>query len=181
MHWEILTIPLIALGVWIIGTLFKSEDEKTKKDGPVRGKIAGRPPGRRPVTNLDRFLEELPPPRGGRPSQRRPSRSPPRPPEARPPLREASSFSVPRETHWCGSAGARVERKRPSRPRSHDPSSRLQPSTRFDSTAYGQSRDAGRRSQDAARHNPLADFATGLFSVEQATDGRDCVRAARNI
>jgi hypothetical protein len=90
MHWEILIIPLIALGVWILGTLFKSgEDDKTKKG--VRRPIgaSGRTSGRRPVTDLDRFLEEA---RRRREMEERP-KPPPLPPPARatvarPPLRE---------------------------------------------------------------------------------------------
>jgi hypothetical protein len=96
MHWEVLIIPLIALGVWIIGTLFKSEDDKTKK-GVVRrplfppqtggGRGGGRTPGRRAVvTDLDRFLEETR--RRREPEERRKAPLPSRVPEARPPLRE---------------------------------------------------------------------------------------------
>src|SRR6516165_10363234 len=98
MHWEILIIPLIALGVWIIGTLFKSEDEKTKKGIRSRNNLPARAPGRRPVTtDLDRFLEEA---RRRRESEERP-KPPPVPPPARasvnrPPLRERPSR--PRET-----------------------------------------------------------------------------------
>jgi hypothetical protein len=86
MHWEILIIPLIALGVWIIGTLFKSEDEKTKQGVGRRGKVSGRAPGRRVVTDLDRFLEEAR--RRREPEERRKVPQPSRAPVARPPLRE---------------------------------------------------------------------------------------------
>lgn len=95
MHWEILIIPLIALGVWIIGTLFKSEDDKTKKGIGRRGNVSGRTPGRRPVTDLDRFLEEAR--RRREPEARRKTAPPPpRVPAARPPVRERPQ--PPRET-----------------------------------------------------------------------------------
>lgn len=87
MHWEILIIPLIALFVWIIGTLFKSEDDKTKKGVGRRGNVSGRPPGRRPVTDLDRFLDEA---RRRREPEvpRKTAPPPPRAPVARPTVRE---------------------------------------------------------------------------------------------
>ncbi len=88
MQWEILIIPLIALGVWILGTLFKSEDDKTKKLVGRRGNLSSRtPPGRRGVTDLDRFLEEAR--RRREPEERR--KVPPTPSRAeavRPPVRE---------------------------------------------------------------------------------------------
>ncbi|MHB1426303.1 MAG: hypothetical protein ACYC3I_24325 [Gemmataceae bacterium] len=95
-QWELLIIPLIALLVWIVGTLFKSEDDKTKKGGPGRGNVSGRTPSRRPATNLNRFLEEARRRREGdeRPKAT-PAAPPPRAPIARPPLRERAS--KPRE------------------------------------------------------------------------------------
>jgi hypothetical protein len=91
MHWEILIIPLIALGVWILGALVKGEDEKTKK--PVRrpGNASGRAP-RRPMTDLQRFLEAT----RRREAEETPQPLPPRPSIARAPLRERPS--QPRET-----------------------------------------------------------------------------------
>ncbi len=86
MRWEILIIPLIALGVWIIGTLFKSEEEKIKKGVGRRGNVSGRTPGRRLMTDLDRFLEEAR--RRRTPEERRKALPPSRVPPARPPLRE---------------------------------------------------------------------------------------------
>jgi hypothetical protein len=88
MHWEILIIPLIALGVWILGTLFKGEDERLKKNvrrpnGPPR-----RPPPRRPVTDLDRFLEEARLRREAEERRKAPPPPPPRPSISRPPLSE---------------------------------------------------------------------------------------------
>jgi hypothetical protein len=90
IHWEILIIPLIALGVWILGTLFKTgEDEKLKKGVRRPGNLPGRGPSRRPVTDLDRFLEEA---RRRREAEARPKPPPVPPPVrapvARPPLRE---------------------------------------------------------------------------------------------
>jgi hypothetical protein len=56
MHWEILILPLIAFGVWILSTIFKStDDDKTK--GPARRPEGGRIP-RRPAPALDNFLKE---------------------------------------------------------------------------------------------------------------------------
>lgn len=96
MHWEILIIPLIAVGVYILSALFKSEDDKTKKGVGRRppfspqnggGRGGGRAPGRRVVTDLDRFLEEAR--RRREPEERRKAPPPPsRAPVARPPLRE---------------------------------------------------------------------------------------------
>jgi hypothetical protein len=87
MHWEVLIIPLIALAVWIIGTLSKSEEDKTKKTIGRRPTASGRAPGRRVVTDLDRFLEEAR--RRREPEERRKAPPPPsRTPPARPPLRE---------------------------------------------------------------------------------------------
>jgi hypothetical protein len=57
MHWEVLIVPLIALGVWILGTLFKTEDNAKQQQQRRPGT---RPPGgmRPPVTDLDRFLAD---------------------------------------------------------------------------------------------------------------------------
>jgi hypothetical protein len=89
MQWEILIIPLIALGVWIMGTLFKSEDDKTKQGARGRGNVPNRGPSRRPGTNFERFLEEA---RRRREAEDRPKAAPapppPRPRVSRPPLRE---------------------------------------------------------------------------------------------
>ncbi|HEY7315255.1 MAG TPA: hypothetical protein VH643_38335 [Gemmataceae bacterium] len=94
MHWEILIIPLIALGVWILGTLFKGgEDERLKRGARRPGDLSGRTPPRRPVTDLDRFLEEA---RQRREAEER-RQAPPPPPIrtaiARSPLRERPSQS----------------------------------------------------------------------------------------
>lgn len=96
MHWEILIIPLIALGVWILGTIFKpAEDDKMKKGIRRPGTISGRGSGRRPVTDLDRFLEEA---RRRREAEERP-KPPPPPAPARPTTpRPSQRPALPRET-----------------------------------------------------------------------------------
>jgi hypothetical protein len=60
MKWEILIVPLIALGVWLLGTLFRNAEEEKQKSRNRRasGEGGARVPPRRPVTDLDRFLEE---------------------------------------------------------------------------------------------------------------------------
>src|SRR5262245_32315426 len=88
MHWEILIIPLIALGVWILGTLFKGEDERLKKGARRPGNLSGRAPARRPVTDLDRFLEEARVRREAEEKRKASPPSPPRPSIGRPPLSE---------------------------------------------------------------------------------------------
>lgn len=82
MDWQILLIPLLALVVWIVGTLFKSEDDKTKKGVRGRGTATGRAPGRRPVADLDRFLDEA--------RRRREVEARPKPGPAPPPVRVSS-------------------------------------------------------------------------------------------
>jgi hypothetical protein len=97
MHWELLIIPLIALGVWILGTLFKGgEDERFKNLGRKPGGGGGRLPPRRPVTDLDRFLEEARLRREAEERRQAPPPLPARPTMSRPPLRERPA--PPRET-----------------------------------------------------------------------------------
>jgi hypothetical protein len=78
MHWEILLIPLIALGVWILSSIFRSfEDERDKnKRGFEAGNRGRTPTARRPITDLDRFLEES--------RRRREAGLPKQPPTAKP-------------------------------------------------------------------------------------------------
>src|SRR6516164_3785374 len=95
MHWEILIIPLIALGVWILGTLFKGEDERNKRGARGPGGSVRRAPPRRPVTDLDRFLEESRRRREAEERERALPVPPPRPVATRPPLRER--VAKPRE------------------------------------------------------------------------------------
>ena len=88
MQWELLIIPLIAVGVWILGTLFKTgEEDRTKKGARRPGSPSGRGSGRRPVTDLDRFLEDA---RRRRETEekRKVSAEPPQPTISRPPLSE---------------------------------------------------------------------------------------------
>lgn len=96
MHWEILIIPLIALGVWILGTLFKGEEERNKRGARGPGGSVRRGPTRRPVTDLDRFLEESRRRRETEERERTLPVPPPRPVVSRPPLRER--VAKPRET-----------------------------------------------------------------------------------
>jgi hypothetical protein len=52
---EFILILLVPLGVWILSSIFKSEDDRPGN----RGAPGSRPPvQRRPVTDLERFLEE---------------------------------------------------------------------------------------------------------------------------
>lgn len=89
MAWEILVVPLIALGVWILGTLFKGEDDRTKRGAARRpGGAPGRGQARRPVTDLDRFLDEARRRREMEERRKKAPTPPPRPTESRPPLRE---------------------------------------------------------------------------------------------
>ena len=55
-HWEILIIPLIAVGAWILSTIFKPE-EGNKSKGPQR-RLDGARPARRPAPVLDKFLDD---------------------------------------------------------------------------------------------------------------------------
>lgn len=83
MRWEVFIIPLIALGVWILGTIFRNAEEERQKLGALRLPGGGRGPTRRPMTDLDKFLEDArrrreqlekrePPERKERPPQDRP-------------------------------------------------------------------------------------------------------------
>ncbi|MBI1913287.1 MAG: hypothetical protein HYS12_00790 [Planctomycetes bacterium] len=57
---EILIIPLIALAVWVLQYLFRGPDENkpANRARPGQARPGNRPPQRRPVTDLDRYLEE---------------------------------------------------------------------------------------------------------------------------
>jgi hypothetical protein len=92
MQWELLIIPLIAVGVWILGTLFKTgEEDSTKKGARPASKGSGRTPGRRPVTDLDRFLEEARRRREAEEKRKVPAEPPPQPTISRPPLSDRPS------------------------------------------------------------------------------------------
>jgi hypothetical protein len=61
MHWEIWLVPLIALAVWILGSLLRGGVEEPPRNDPQPnggGPVRGRPP-QRPMTDLDRFLQEV--------------------------------------------------------------------------------------------------------------------------
>jgi hypothetical protein len=58
MHWEILVIPLIAFGVWILGSIFRGAEEAAKERARRRPGEDGPAKPRRGGTDLDRFLEE---------------------------------------------------------------------------------------------------------------------------
>ena len=55
MNWEILSILLVPLGVWILSTIFRSAEDA--KDKPRRQGDGAAAPSR-PPSELDRFLEE---------------------------------------------------------------------------------------------------------------------------
>ncbi|HXG12966.1 MAG TPA: hypothetical protein VNK04_24625, partial [Gemmataceae bacterium] len=60
--WEIWLVPLIAMAVWILGSLLRGGLEERQRDnlprpGPGGGPEGGRPS--RPVSDLERFLEEV--------------------------------------------------------------------------------------------------------------------------
>jgi hypothetical protein len=104
MGFEVFLILLVPLGVWILSSVFKSEDERP---GSRQGNGSRPTAQRRPVTDLERFLEEArrrresadkrqqpegeaparpAPSREVRPSsgsERRPARTPPPPPQPR--------------------------------------------------------------------------------------------------
>ena len=89
MHWELLIIPLIAVGVWVLGTVFRGAEDERQKALRQRRPGGPRPPQRRPATDLDRFLEEA---RRRREAAARPAPPPrpavePRPAEPRAPER----------------------------------------------------------------------------------------------
>jgi hypothetical protein len=76
MSWEVLLIPIIALAVWILSSIFRSVEDEREKNKPRRtpsegGRLRVPPPQRRPVTDLDRFLED---------ARRRREAAQPRPP-----------------------------------------------------------------------------------------------------
>jgi hypothetical protein len=116
-HWEILIIPLIAVGVWILGSIFKGVEEERQKDRLRRpggdGGMGPRP--RRPVTDLDRFLEE---------ARRRRQAAGERRPEPTPEVRERAPES-PRPTVLpARPVPTRTERPRPAAPVKQTPAPR---------------------------------------------------------
>ena len=118
MNWEILIVPLIALGVWILSTVFRGAVEAN--DTPRRPG-EGTPP-RRPPSEIDRFLEEArrrrdksreqPAPEPVREPERKmpaavlPSTNPPPRPAPRKP--EPQPFDTPRKREPAPSTSARA-------------------------------------------------------------------------
>jgi hypothetical protein len=74
-HWEILILPLIAFGVWILSTVFKSEDDKTRTGSRGPEGAMGRRIPRRPRPQ-ERSRTE-PAPRREVPEATQPRPSPP--------------------------------------------------------------------------------------------------------
>ena len=118
MNWEILIVPLIALGVWILSTVFRgAEAEKDKARRPADG----APPPRRPTGELDRFLEEarrrrekaqrIPPPEPepsrSLPAAVLPATNPP-PPRPEPRKREPQPMDAPRKREAAPANSARA-------------------------------------------------------------------------
>ncbi len=86
MNWEVLVIPLIALGVWVVTSIFRvaEEQQKARPQRPADGPEGRKP--RRQKTDLDRFLEDA---RARRQAPRPAPR--PAPAEAPPPRRAAAA------------------------------------------------------------------------------------------
>lgn len=99
--WEVLLILLVPLGVWILSSIFKGEDQQPRSG--TRANMEEKPQ-RRPVTDLDRFLEEARRRReaaqGGAPKAVVPARPQPKPIAAREqrpaPERKPASAAQPR-------------------------------------------------------------------------------------
>jgi hypothetical protein len=56
MHWEWI-VPVIALALWIISSLVKTAEDRSKQAGPGEPLPPDSPP--RPLSEVDRFLEEI--------------------------------------------------------------------------------------------------------------------------
>lgn len=57
MPWEILIIPLIAFGVWLLGTIFRGAEENPRQ-ARARNERDGEGRTRRSAADLDRFLQD---------------------------------------------------------------------------------------------------------------------------
>jgi hypothetical protein len=83
MPWEVLIIPLIGVAVWILAAIFRGLEDLMEKDRPARNPDDGArvpvPPRRRPVTDLDRFLDEARRRRESPPRRKAEAEEPPRP------------------------------------------------------------------------------------------------------
>jgi hypothetical protein len=111
MGWELILIVLVPLGVWILSNVFRGDDDRAgNKPQNARPAAASR----RPVSDLDRFLEEAR--RRREAGERRP------PPEASPPPRPEPRPVPPRETRPARSTASASRRPvqtastRPNRP-----------------------------------------------------------------
>ena len=100
MPWEVLLIVLVVVGVIILATVFTNSNEQPKNRQPPRD-LRPRTPNRRPITDLDRFLEEARRRREGREAaEPRPRPAPtvapaPAPPRPAAPPRERPVRTVP--------------------------------------------------------------------------------------
>ena len=185
MQWELLIIPLIAVGVWILGTLFKTGEEEIARKGARRpGSPSGRTTGRRPVTDLDRFLEDARRRREKEERQKVSAEPPPQPTISRPPLsdrparpRTAASDAAgsPRRRSACRNPGC-SPRVRAGRASEDAHGSRARRAARA-----ALQRSAAHRAHHHTRYPSLADRAAGAFAVEQTAHGGNGFRAARNL
>jgi hypothetical protein len=129
-NWPVMTILLIAAGTFILLNLLRSREESRRQRPPVRGGARSEsedPQGRRqpPLTDLDRFLQEVhrrrtaegaeadvePPPRRPDPERVSPRRSVPEP-AARvslPPSRRSPRSGERASTRRSGAPTAREE------------------------------------------------------------------------
>jgi hypothetical protein len=100
MPWEVLLIVLVVVGVIILATVFTNANEQPKNRQPPRD-LRPRTQNRRPMSDLDRFLEEARRRREGREaSEPRPRPAPvvapvPAPPRPAAPPRERPVRTVP--------------------------------------------------------------------------------------
>ena len=184
MQWELLIIPLIAVGVWILGTLFKTGEEEIGKkgrsssrwssganngtpagDGP-RAFSGGRPASPREEERQKVSAEPAPQPTISRPPlSERPARPRERPRPTPPVLREEEvpvAIPVARlvsEPVVLRKTPTEAERSRAAR-------AALQ-------------RSAARRAHHHTRYASLADRAAGAFAAEQTTNGGNGFRCAQ--
>jgi hypothetical protein len=96
MGWEVL-IPVIAIAVWILSSLLRGSEDDRQVNRPRAGNGGRDPeagPARRPVNDIDRFLQEVQRRRQSEPPTRTPP--PPRPmPEAPVPSPRSRRRAVP--------------------------------------------------------------------------------------